>query len=103
MVATQVPKGFGLLLAAVGVPLILWDAAGTGQRIQAIDARSSTPDARLEACMTKTADIVSIPQMPESVCGCIVDKAEARGAYERYGSYDEAKLEPIIGECLRGG
>ena len=103
MASTQVPAGLGLLLAVVGVPLILWDAAGTHERIQNADAQASTPDARIEACMARTADIVSIPEMRESVCGCIVEKAEARDANASYGSYDQAKLEPIIGDCLRGG
>ena len=40
MFGTQAPKGLGILFVFVGVPLILWDAAGTKDELDALDASS---------------------------------------------------------------
>jgi hypothetical protein len=102
MAGIQAPKGFGILFAIVGVPLIVWSAAGTRRDLERLDASSSTESARIEACVAKTAEIVPDALIRRHVCGCVVDKAAAQGAFERYGAYDRDVLDPIVGKCLRG-
>lgn len=102
MAGTQAPKGFGLLFAIVGIPLIVWDAAGTSNELEALDASSSSENARIKACVTKTAKFGRDVSTHRQICGCIVKKAAERRAFKDYGAYDEALLEPIISECIRG-
>ncbi|OWQ91741.1 hypothetical protein [Sphingopyxis witflariensis] len=102
MAGTQVPKGFGLLFAIVGIPLIVWDAAGTSNEMEALDASSSTENARIEACVTTAVKSGPDLSTHRQICGCIVKKAAERGAFKDYGAYDDALLEPIVDECMRG-
>ena len=101
MAGTQAPKGFALLFIVVGIPLILWSAAGTNSELEAFDASSSTEQARIEACETKTIKLQSDPTMRRRMCGCIVRKATERRALKDYGAYDEALLAPIVSECAQ--
>ena len=102
MAGTQVPKGFGILFVLVGIPLILWSAAGTKKDLAALDASSNAPAARIERCVAKIAEFLPDESIRRPVCECVVAKATARGALGEYGSYDREALGPIIGECLRG-
>ena len=102
MAGTQAPKGFGILFALVGIPLIIWSAAGTNEELKALDAASNTPGARVEQCVANTAELLADTSIRRVVCECVVEKATARGALEDHGSYDREALEPIIGECMRG-
>ena len=102
MAGTQAPKGFGILSALVGVPLILWDASRTNDQLKALEALSSAPDGRIELCVERTAEIVPNDDLRADVCKCVVDKATKRGALGQYGSYDADQLNPIVSECVRG-
>jgi hypothetical protein len=102
MAGTQAPKGFGLLFVFVGIPLIIWNAAGTNRELEALDASSNTSGARIEQCIANTAELAPDLSIRRAVCECVVAKATARGALEKYGSYDRDALDPIVGECLRG-
>ena len=102
MAGTQAPKGFGLFFLFIGIPLIIWNAAGANSELEALDASSNTTDARIEQCVANTAELVSDASVRRQVCGCVVGKAAARGALEEYGSYDSDALDLIIAECLRG-
>ncbi len=102
MAGTQAPRNFGILFALVGVPLIIWNAAGTRRDLDRLEAASNTQGARIEKCMANTGEAVPDTSIRRHVCGCIVSKAAARDAFEENGSYDRKLLEPIIGECLRG-
>ena len=99
---TQVPTWLGVGMLVVGTPLILMDAVGTSREIDALDSASSTGDARVRTCIERTAHLISIPEMHQRVCECVVEKATARGALDSFGGYDEAKLGQITSECLRG-
>lgn len=101
MAGTQAPKGFGLLFVFVGIPLIIWSAAGTNEEMNALDASSNPTAARVEQCIANTAELQPDLSIRRSVCECVVDKATARDAFDRYGSYDRDALGPILGECLR--
>ena len=102
MAGTQASKGFGILFVLVGIPFIIWNAAGANEELAALDASSNTSGARIEQCIANTAEL--LPDLPirRTVCECVVDKATARDALDKYGSYDQDALEPIIGECMRG-
>jgi hypothetical protein len=102
MAGTQAPKGFGILFVLVGVPLIIWSAAGANEDLKALNASSNTRGARVEQCVANTAEVLEDTSIRRVVCECVVDKASARGALGDYGSYDRDALDPIIGECLRG-
>lgn len=102
MIGTQATKGFGLLFAIVGIPLILWNASGANSELAALDASSSTESARIEACEAKAIKLEPNSSARRQLCGCIVEKASERGAFKDYGAYDEGLLEPIVGECMRG-
>lgn len=102
MTSTQAPKGFGILFVLVGIPLILWNAAGTSDELDALNAKADTGGRRIEQCVANTAGLVSDPSLRRHVCECVVAKATARGALADFGGYDEAALDPIIGECVRG-
>jgi hypothetical protein len=102
MASTQVPKGLGILLAIVGVPLILWDAAGTSAALDAFNATSSSNEGRTDQCMAKTAAIAPDASIRRPVCECVADKATSRGVTMENGAYDEDLLLPIIDECFRG-
>ena len=103
MIGTQAPKGFGLLFVIVGIPLILWNASGTNSELEPLDASGSTESARIEACEAKAVKLEPNSSARRQLCGCIVKKASERGAFKDYGAYDEGLLEPIVGECMRGG
>lgn len=102
MASTQAPTGFGVLFAIVAVPLIVWSAAGTKRDLETLDGSSNAHKGRIEKCVANTAEFVPNSSMRRQVCGCVVDKAAARGAFERYGAYDKESLDPIVGQCLRG-
>lgn len=102
MASAQAPKGFGLLFVIVGIPLIIWNAAGTGREMEALDASGSTEVERIEACVAKAAKFEPDLATPRQTCGCIVKKAAERGAFKEYDAYDENLLAPIVGECMRG-
>lgn len=102
MAGTQTPKGFGILFALVGIPLIIWSAMGTREELDALNASSSTSDARVEQCLAKTAEWVPDTSIRRPVCECVVAKATKRGAVTDYGGYDEERLGPIVDECMRG-
>ncbi|UKK85993.1 hypothetical protein L7H23_07790 [Sphingopyxis sp. BSN-002] len=103
MAGTQAPRGFALIFAIVGIPLIIWNAADASGELGALDASSSTEAARIDYCVAKAAEFEPEMPAPRRTCECIVAKAAAQGALKDYGAYDETKLESIIGECTRGG
>jgi len=102
MASTQVPKGLGIAIAIVGLPLILWDAAGTSDKLNDLRAASNSDERRIEQCMTKTAEMIPDASIGLTVCSCVVEKAKKRGAYTDHGSYDEALIGPIVNDCFRG-
>ena len=102
MASKQVPTWLGVGVLVVGTPFILMDAASTSRELNALNAEQNAPDALVNMCMERTAHLMEDSPMHERVCECIVDKATARGALDDFGGYDEAKLEPITSECLRG-
>ena len=102
MAGTQAPKGFGLLFVFVGIPLIIWSAAGTSGELEALDASGNPTAARIEQCVANPAELLPDLSIRRPVCECVVGKATTRDAVEDYGSYDKAVLAPIISECMRG-
>src|SRR5687768_9771337 len=63
MAGTQAPKGFGILFVFVGVPLIVWNAAGVSGELGALDASSSSSSARIEQCIANTAELLPDPSI----------------------------------------
>ncbi len=96
---TRVPKGLGIGVMLVGVPLVLWSAASTSDELNALDAESSSREGRVEACIAKTGHLGIPPARHRDMCMCVVDKAQERGVAASYGSYDEAGLEKVVKSC----
>jgi hypothetical protein len=97
MAGTQAPKGFGLVFALVGVPLILWSAWGTKDELAALDST----EARQAQCIEKTSHLASLRNNAEDMCHCVVLEAEKRGITQRYGAYDEDALMPVVEMCYQ--
>ena len=97
MAGTQAPKGFGLIFAVVGVPLILWSAWGTKGELTALDNTES----RQAQCLEKTAHLLSLRNDAEDLCHCVVLEAEKRGITQRGGAYDEDALMPVVEMCYQ--
>ena len=86
-----------LVVGGIGLPLGLWDAISTGDRIAAVHSDAEVE--RFPICVDKTLE-VGIPQSrAEEFCGCVVRESEKRGANQSYGSYDEDKLKDIVIDC----
>lgn len=81
-----------IVFCCIIVPWVVWDTLRTVDKIENLEETSSSPDGRVATCVAKTEELISIPEVREKVCQCVVDKAEAEGALERFGSYDEGKL-----------
>lgn len=96
---TQVPKGLGIGLMLVGVPLILRDAARTSDELNALNAEASSRESRVETCIQEIGPYDVPPSKQQDMCNCLVDTAAERGIIKRYGSYDEAGLEKVIKSC----
>jgi hypothetical protein len=102
MAGTQVPKGLGIAMLIVGIPIILWNAVGVSQQLDEAKAASNSVEGRIERCMALGAEELPDESIRHAVCGCVVEKASASGANRDYGAYDEDLLMPIFGECYRG-
>lgn len=97
---TQVPKGLGIGLMVVGVPLILWSAAGSRTELDALEAQTGTREARVERCLALVHEhraAAPADQLP--LCNCIVDRADERGIDSSFGGYDQDGIEAVIKSC----
>ena len=97
----RTPKILGILFAIVGIPVIVWDAAGTHSDLKSLNNTSGLDDARIAACEAKSVAFERDPSARRDLCACIVRTAKNRGAFRDYGGYDERMLEPIINQCVR--
>lgn len=95
MAGTQAPKGFGLAFVFIGIPLILWSAAGTNKKMAKLD----TTEARQAKCIENTASVSISPELRKDLCRCVVREAERRGITGPYGSYDKDRLKPVVDKC----
>ena len=94
---TQIPKGLGIGVMVVGVPLILWHASNAQTELEALDST----DNRQALCVERTMDIPIPDHKRADVCRCVVTEAQARGLTKRFGGYDQKALEPVVGACLQ--
>ena len=95
MAATQAPKGFGLLFALIGVPLILWSAWGANDELKALDS----PDSRRKLCLERARPLSLPAADAEAMCGCIVREAARRGIEQRRGAYDRDGIRTVVELC----
>ncbi|WP_298467276.1 hypothetical protein [uncultured Erythrobacter sp.] len=96
---TQVPKGLGIGMMLVGVPLVLWDASRTSDELNTLNTEASSRNSRVETCIQEIGPYGVPPSKQPDMCNCLVDTAVERGVTGRYGSYDEAGLEKVIKSC----
>lgn len=95
MAGTQAPKGFALAFVFIGIPLILWSAAGSNKQMAALE----TSEARQAKCIENTASVDISPELRKDLCRCVVREAERQGITGRYGSYDKDRLRPVVDKC----
>ncbi|KRA83018.1 hypothetical protein [Altererythrobacter sp. Root672] len=96
MASTQAPKGFALLFAVVGIPLILWQSWGANEELKALD----TTEARQARCVEQTASVQLSREDAQGVCRCMVLEAEKRGITKAHGSYDMDALKSVVERCF---
>lgn len=84
------------LLAGMGVPLIIADAASTSSELDTLDRPA---EARREArCVGLVRQTGLSPEPGQTLCRCIVREARRRGVDGPHGSYD-ARLPEVIAYC----
>lgn len=97
MASAQIPGGLGILVLVVGLPIILYDAAGTNAELEQLNSE----EAREARCM-QTAAEHSLPDADrEALCSCIVAEADARGLNRNQGGYDETGLNEVLQICYQ--
>jgi hypothetical protein len=97
MAGTQAPKGFGILFALVGIPMILWSASGVSGELRSLDS----PDRRQAQCLENISSLGLQAGTAQELCSCTVSEADKRGITSRYGAYDRDALGPIVDFCYR--
>jgi len=96
---TQVPKGLGISVMLIGVPLILWSAGSTNAQLDALDIETSSREVRLDRCIALAGEHGAAPKDQLPLCQCVVDKAAEWGAETRFGGYDERGIEAAVNSC----